>query len=117
MGYSMDQMDHSFFLPKEYFGLALQAVQALNMYGTRSDDLVKVFAEWGWEAEVSPDGDICDLYFIGEKFRDDDLLFEALGPYVKEGSYLVMIGEDHNFWRWYFDGERCTEQSGEIVWK
>jgi hypothetical protein len=117
MGYSMDLYSCSFFIPKEYLGLALKAVQSLNMYGGKESDLVKVFSEWGWEAEESTDGDICNLYFVGEKFRDDDLLFEALAPYVKAGSWVAMIGEDHNFWRWYFDGERCTEQSGEIVWK
>lgn len=120
MGYSMHSYSSSFFLPKEYAGLALKAIHTLNgkwEESKKSDTLREAFLEWGWDAEESEDGDINYLFFSGDKYYNDDLLFEAIAPYVKGGSYLAVMGEDDFIWRWYFDGQKCIEQSAEIVWK
>jgi hypothetical protein len=47
--------------------------------------------------------------FTGEKLGDDFQIFEVIGPYVKSGSYIQIVGEDGFAWEWYFNGTKVTE--------
>ena len=76
--------------------------------------------EWGWEVETDPDesGDIINVYFPENKQGQENLMFKAIAPFVEAGSFLHMMGEDSNQWRWFFDGEKMIEQYPEaIMWK
>ena len=140
MGYCVQSDETSFFIPQEYHGLALQAVKDFMLktytadYGVQtirsfswvsteevvqSENIFDALYAWRWEAgsESGDDSDIIDIYFRGEKLGHDDLLFQVLAPYVKEGSYIVMRGEDGHTWRWYFDGQTCREQVAKITWE
>jgi len=61
-------------------------------------------------------GPIVDIMFVGEKIGSDFEIFKAIGPYVKAGSEIVMIGEDGHIWRWHFDGDKCVEEDAIIAW-
>lgn len=139
MGYCMDQTASRFFIPQEYHGIALKAIkdfmlqnytadggmQVIRSYSwvdtdevIRSETLQDALYAWRWEAsEYSSDGDIDGIYFRGEKSGADDELFRVIAPYVKEGSYIAMRGEDGALWRWYFNGQRCIEQTGTVIWE
>lgn len=54
----------------------------------------------GWQVD---DGYI---YFEESKDSDADEMWALLGPYVKEDSYIDLIGEDDCTWEYYFDGEK-----------
>jgi len=137
MGYVMTLHKSKFCIKKENVARATEALKNVMMESCLStnrsflkhhfgedfnpDDLdVKlVFEAWRWhpvfESEDPKEpGDITDIWFMGEKIRDDSYFFSLLAPYVESGSYLVMIGEDHEIWRWYFSGGECLEQEGEI---
>jgi hypothetical protein len=139
MGYCMHQTEASFFIPKEYHGIALAAIkdfmlkqhtadsgmQVIRSYSfvnteevVQSQKLQDALYAWRWEAD-SDDGneDIDGIYFRGEKSGEDEYLFRVLAPYVKEGSYISMRGEDDALWRWYFDGQKCIEQYGRVIWE
>ena len=89
--------------------------------------LREALAAWRW---VDPDcvglnkmarvafkpRDIEDLRFTGEKLGDDEVLMHAIAPYVEAGSYIEMVGEDTDHWRWYFNGEGCVQQAGQVVY-
>ena len=55
------------------------------------------------------------IYFEGEKYGDDDLIFNAIAPYVEDGSYIQMNGEDGAIWRWVFENGKCVEKQATIT--
>jgi hypothetical protein len=138
MGYYVKNTESHFFIPKEYHGMALQAIKdfMLKTYTAdsgmqvirsfpwvstdevaSSDRLQDALLAWRWDAYIDENGDIANLSFEGEKLGEDEILFNLISPYVKEGSYIVMQGEDNWTWRWYFDGKNYREQAGRIVWE
>jgi hypothetical protein len=67
-----------------------------------AQSLGDALAEWRWVAEPAPDGSIAIVDFTGQSFGDEDLLFAAIAPFVRPGSYIDMAGEDGAMWRWLF---------------
>ena len=55
-----------------------------------------------------------EIYFDGEKLGDDAILFEAIAPYVKKGSFIEMNGEDGCIWQWQFNGKTCIEKAATV---
>jgi hypothetical protein len=89
--------------------------------------LEEALGAWRWIAitDDGPDGmtdavpgprNIVGLEFIGEKLGDEDALFAALAPFVDEGSYVAVVGEDGRVWRWVFRGCRCYCQAGRLTY-
>ncbi len=143
MGYCMSQRDCNFFIAKENKEKALQAIKDLaNIVqekggggGWVGEKKVKWFAwvttenfvnaktleeamnEWRWEINSDDNGDIVGISFVGEKLGDDMILFNAIAPYIKEGSFIDMSGEDGYMWRWKFDGEKVKEIEGTVTFE
>ncbi len=138
MGYYVKNTESHFFIPKEYHGMALQAIRDFMLKTYTADSGMQVIRSfpwvntdevvnsetlkdalyyWRWDPYTDENGDITDLSFDGEKLGEDELLFGVIAPYVKEGSYIVMQGEDNYTWRWYFDGKTYRDQAARIVWK
>lgn len=136
MGYCMDQTGSSFFIPKELFGPALQSIFAVMMEDSsggyqqirdfqwvsgdevlRAKTLPDALKAWRWRPRLDGDDNIVDIHFTGEKSGGDYILFNAIAPYVRDGSYISMCGEDNYLWRWFFDEGVVHEQEGMIVWR
>ena len=133
MGYCMNQQYSEFFIPADKVNDTLKAVQALagketihdvySHFSWVSEDfhLATSFAEimraWRWHISYDADGNVDEIEFNGEKFGDDIILFKAIAPFVKEGSFIEMQGEDGALWRWYFDGNKCIEKDAKISWE
>lgn len=143
MGYYMNQRDAYFVIKKENFDKALAAVKALGTKAKldsgggcwRGGDKVEssyswvttqgfmeaktlkqAIEAWRWNPEIDDNGDICHIYFSGEKLGDDAVLFEALAPYVETDSYIEMAGEESAIWRWCFDDGDFEEKFATISW-
>jgi len=141
MGYYMSQWNTRFFIPAEYKANALQAIKYLaqnepSMRGKRRQSgkkvetwlswvdmaylqdttLYKALEKWRWTPAENEAGDIIDIRFDGEKLGDEALLFDALAPFVREGSYIEMHGEDETWWRWWFHNGGCHEVTPTILW-
>ncbi len=130
MGYCIDQRDTRFFIPHSRINEAYAALNTLAAaadsarYGhfawvdtatiRRARSLTEHLKEWRWEAEFDAQGNLTGLHFTGEKLGDDFELFQALAPFVRSGSFIVMQGEDGEMWRWMFDGSQCHEQSATV---
>jgi len=82
----------------------------------KATTLEDAFYAWRWEVVASEEGHIHSIMFIGEKLGDDIVLFEAIAPFVKSGSYIDMQGEDGHNWRWSFKKGKCKELSGRVVY-
>lgn len=80
----------------------------------KAETLEEVLKAWRWDADTNEAGDIVDLQFQSEKLGDDKVLLNAIAPFVKEGSYIKMHGEDNSTWRWHFDGKTCVEKAGTV---
>jgi hypothetical protein len=129
MGYCIQQTDANFFIPAELFGSALEAIKTnLNEYQNHNrwadteqvlsaKELSVALKHFRWRVGFNRLGDIDSIYFTGEKGGSYEPLFSWIAPYVVEGSYITMVGEDHATWRWYFDGQKCSTQNGRTVWE
>lgn len=120
MGYCMYLRDCSLHIKKENYGAALEAVKAAF---SKEEDIQQfeqfedAMDEFYYRPEYSEDGDICGLSFDGEKLRDDFEFWSAVAPYVEDGSYIEMDGEDFNLWRWAFKNGICKEIEPIIIWE
>lgn len=133
----MDQVGADFFIAKENFPDVVRAIHNLANYpekmGGRSagkphyswigdnfdkiNDIEEIFQYWRWEVYLDDDGNICDLNFEGSKLGDDHILLNAIAPFVREGSYIEMRGEDNEHWRWVIHQGKIKIQYPEVIWK
>lgn len=91
-------------------------VDAQTCLATRS--LAAMLEEWGWPIKIDEDDNVIGISFDAgdNKLGDEDVLFGALAPFVQAGSYLAMVGEDGEHWRWYFDGQTCQQQHAKVTY-
>jgi len=132
----MQTHDYDFNLSKENFGKALEAIKGLAGKETikdssgahfrwvdtrkflRAETLEDAFRAWRWAIDIDENtGDAVAIEFEGDKLGDDEKFFKAIAPFVEDGSYIDMIGEDGYAWRWLFGGGKLKEISGEIVFR
>ena len=74
--------------------------------------------QWRWDIEENDrTGAVTDIWFAGEKLGDDETLFQAIAPWVKDGSFIEMMGEDGAFWKWVFQDGEVTTQYGTVVYE
>lgn len=127
MGYAMYIVDSQFRIPDDARRSALQSIKSL-MYDPEADAIIScscgnefnTFAwmhhvdhpsEWdsiddaleAWRFEPVYDGArMTGLDFTGQKIGDEAQMFEAIAPYVEEGSYIHFEGEDGSEFMLYF---------------
>lgn len=119
----MSQMETSFFIAGEDIPQTLSAIHQLpnKRYSWVNDfhnlySLEEVMREWRWDINFDEEGNVIDIEFIGEKLGDDPLLFEAIAPFVKDGSCIEMLGEDGDRWRWSFTNGSMKILYPTVVW-
>jgi hypothetical protein len=143
MGYCIDQLGCNFFIKAEDKVKALQAVKKLmklankigqgGSYGPngkteqwfswvgtadvlKADTLEKAMEEWRYCPSTDEWGNINSVRFYGEKLGQEMELFKVLAPFVKDGSYIEMQGEDGSVWRWAFKKGEVKEQAAKFVY-
>ncbi len=143
MGYTMSRVGSQFFIAAEDADSALAAIVAMqaraeDMTGGSWDTATGARTEqyyswmndidfndfrsiedalqaWGWPVTLDQDGNVIDIHFENEKMGDEDKLFDAIAPYVRPGSYIEMVGEEGDRWRWVFDGKTCKEVAAIVA--
>lgn len=145
MGYYIEQRECDFRIKAENLGKALDAIKALagfvitgggciyeggkvaerrfswvrtEQFATAAT-LSDALHAWRWEIEFDGDGsgDVCWIMFQGEKIGNDNILLQAIAPYVEPGCFIEMLGEDGALWRWTFNGTTMVEQYATITWE
>lgn len=137
MGYHMDQVGSNFTIKKEniqkawgslieLFKIEKKSIHDSSGYHYSWIDTASVLnartfeeamSEARWDVEINPlDGDIIDIYFNGEKFGGDEtIILGSIAPYVENGSYIIMQGEDGERWKWKFVDGVIEEIGGRFV--
>ena len=139
MGYYMSQNDCDFFMKKEDKAAALKAIQALDPDNGRGGSyepggkteswfswictdeyknattLEEAVVAWRWELQGAVGGDVTAICFDCEKLGDDEHLFRAIAPFVREGSWIEIEGEDGR-WRWCFHGGELHTITPIVIW-
>ena len=69
-----------------------------------------------YEFAFDDDGNITGIEHIGHNLGDDFEIFQSIAPFVAEGSFLDMSGEDGERWKWVFKGGNCHELKARLVW-
>lgn len=120
MGYNMYLMDYSLHIEKNNFTPALDAVKAafpkneeIQLFTALED----VMVEFCYVPDYNENGDICGFDFDGEKLQDDDIFWSALAPYMEDGDFIEMEGDDFNRWRWSFRNGTCHEIKPTLIWE
>jgi hypothetical protein len=100
MGYCATLVQSEFFVATEHTGRVLRKLE-----------------NYGYSPSLDDDGNIVEIDFIADKLRyDENTMFQAVAPYVKDGSFIEMRGEDGTLWRWVFADKKCKEVKAEVTW-
>ncbi len=76
----------------------------------------EAMAQRSWPVMREGDGPINGIEFDGEKYHQEDKqLFEAIAPYVQEGSWLDLECEG-DYFRWAFERGALVEYGARIVY-
>ena len=75
-----------------------------------------VFSAWRYSIITDNDGNISSIRFGGEKYGDDDCFWSVIAPYVENGSYIEMLGEGGEAFRWCFDNGEFTTKYPSLEW-
>lgn len=131
MGYYMSQVDQDFKILAENKQAAFELLKQweqkeiarhpeldtdYNRPLRNAAILEDALSELYWSTHCDEKGNITGLYFTGEKLLDEAKWMDAMAPAVKEGSKLMMCGEEGSHWCWYFDGENCIDYPGEVIY-
>lgn len=92
MGYVMNQVGCIFFVEAKY-----------------ADYVAYRLWQHHFQARFDTQGNINLVWFRAEKLHDQRAMLNDIAPFVREGSYIEMQGEDFKRWRWEFYGEKCHE--------
>lgn len=125
MGYYVNSMESSFMLKKENVDKAWDALKKLfdeiPRIGWASQKVInestsfeEAMEECGWTIEQNENGDYDSIYFSDEKYGDNEIELEAIAPYIENGSYIQMRGEEGDIWRWIFKDGKCIEKYATI---
>lgn len=75
----------------------------------------EVMEGFRWHPNLGEDGNVVGIEFLGEKLGEDEVLFEAIAPFVAEGSYISMKGENGGQWKWEFVNGKCIRKGFKLV--
>lgn len=142
MGYYVNIVENNFVLPAENKEAAYEAVCRINApeynylknggswgpgdereywyswmpadYPAETEKLEDVLELLGFAHEVNANGDIVGLEY-DNKTGNEEIFFFAMAPYVKDGSTVTWVGEDHQSWIWEFADGTLYLRSVQMV--
>ena len=88
-----------------------------NIILDNSTNIEEIMEELRWPGSINDNGDFEIEYFSGEKYGDEDIIFDALAKVMPDGSYIEMQGEGGELWRWYFEKGKLIEKNAKIIWE
>ena len=120
MGYQIYMREVYLRIRKENFDAALSAVkEALASDRTWTEHLESLedaMSDFGYIPEYDEDGSIDGFEYDGKCLRGDYEFWTALAPFVEEGCYLEVEGDDLEIWRWKFRNGKVVVQYPTLLW-
>jgi hypothetical protein len=90
------------------------------MFHVKTENFGRVYKNlesYGYAPDTDDDGNIIGLEFVGDKVvYDEEKMFQKIAPFVEDGSFIEMRGEDGAMWRWVFSGGTVREVRATVVW-
>jgi len=100
MGYRIELVNQSFF------------VEAKNVSRVESELLNMIDV-----VDKDEEGNIVGVEAQGEcKLWNQQEILSRIAKFIREGSFLEILGEDGDSWRWVLDGEKCYRVTPTITW-
>lgn len=124
MSYNIEQCASVFFISSENVSSAFKDLKSACKERDLFDGLKNVhhldcaLGDFGWALEFDDDENVIEIILLNSYYDEDEeeILFTALAPYVKAGSFIEIIGEDHETWRWVFDGVTYQTKKPTVTW-
>ena len=118
MGYRIYMREVDLRIRKENFDAALSAVKTAfsSSWTEHLDTFEEAMSDFGYVPEYDEDGNIDGFEFIGEKLRNDREFWDTVAPFVEEGCYLEIEGDDLEIWRWKFRNGKVIVQYPMFLW-
>ena len=119
MGYSIFMTNVRFFIAEDNKYNAYRAFKASPLASAirvpihSIEDTLDYF---GYTAENDLEDNIIGLEHTKDKLHDEEDLFFVIAPYVRSGSFIEMLGEDHYMWRWVFNDGTLEKITPKIEW-
>ena len=79
------------------------------------DDIKEAFDSWRYETEFDENENLVIIMFEGEKWGDDEVLYNTIAPFVQNGAIITIYGEDHEQWSYQFENQEIYHCSHKIV--
>ncbi|MCL2106426.1 MAG: hypothetical protein FWH26_05115 [Oscillospiraceae bacterium] len=76
-----------------------------------------ILGRHGFDALTDGEGNIVGVDFYDDDMREDEELYVALIPFLREGSYMEFCDELGNLWRWVFSGGDCHRITPIELWR
>ena len=84
----------------------------------QSKTLEEALEQWNWKVGFDDEGNLRELYFLDtQKLGDEAILFETIAPWVTDGSFILLAGEEGAISRWYFKDGVCKTQWATLVFE
>jgi len=81
-----------------------------------TEAVVKIFTDAGYETDFDAQGNIVGCNTDGSGIVDEDTIYEALAPYMRDGSFLELCNEMGDTWRWVFIGGKHMRMNAVVLW-
>ena len=120
MGYQIYMREVDLRIRKENFEAALNALKEAfvsdRTWTEHLKSLEDAMSDFGYIPEYDEDGSINGFEYEGKCLRGDYEFWTALAPYVEEGCYLEVEGDDLEIWRWKFRNGIVIVQYPTFLW-
>jgi hypothetical protein len=118
MGYCKVQVNSNFYINSDKVSDVIQAIKNIPKNGFKLtngsyayvaefqhlEDVIELFSAWRYDIVMSiVTGNIISIEFSGGKIGNCDVLFKAIAPFVREGSFIDWVGEDGAIWSDVFE--------------
>ena len=75
------------------------------------------FQKKPYKFELDDIGNIVGISMDYCPFNFDLPVFKSIATYVKDGSFILMDGEEDESWKWVFQNGTCKEVTPKISWE
>lgn len=80
-------------------------------------DIEEYLNRFCWVYIYEPNGSLSIYQNETSRAIDDEMdCLNLIAPFVNKGSFIEMQGEDHNLWRWVFNGKKVDTHYPTITW-
>ena len=75
------------------------------------------FRNLPYKFSLDDDGNIVGIQTSSCPQYDDLPALQAIAPYVRDKSFILIHGEEQDTWKWVFENGTCRVVSPQLVWR